>query len=308
MTSAARAPGLWLALALSVAGVLRAAGAQVDPERVRAAFVEVHGGFSADEVLVQEELNAAFLGASARLHGRAEPPAGDPAFARESNRALLNLRKAGALSGPDAATTRRHAARPGAPPLDAYRHAAEVAARRVTDRSGATLDGVLCDPRLRAAFAQAGREAAGPVPGLRDEDLRRAALALRKARRLRPELVARVADWGRTLGHAPAEGLAAAFAAGSAPVPAAPGVYLLSDASGYLYIGEAADLAARLARHLSASDRAALRHHLLGEGLAGVTVEWHAFDPGSDARLARYRRAYESDLIASRAPRFNLRP
>ena len=296
---------------LWASGNARAAAVEVDRDLVREAFMEVHAGFSPDEVVVQEGLNAAFVNASARLHRRSADRLNEQdeaAFVRESNRTLLNLRKAGALSGGDAATTRRHVDRPDAPPLDAYRHAAEIAARRTTDRFEATLDDVLCDPALRAAFAEAGHAAAGPVPGLRDEDLRRAALTLRKSRRLRPELVARVADWGRTLGDAPAEGLAAAFAAGEDPVPTGPGVYLLSDASGYLYIGEAVNLAARLRQHLDASDRAALRFHLLEGGLDGVTVEWHAFDPESDARLARYRRAYESDLIASREPRFNVRP
>ena len=284
---------------------------EVDSELVRQAFVEIHAGFSADEVVVQDGLNAAFLNACARLHRRSADRLGDAkevAFVAESNRALLNLRKAGGLAGDDARTTRRHVDRDDAPPLDLYRHAAEIAARRVTDAHAATLDDVLCDPVLRAAFAAEARKLAGPVPDLWDDDLRRAALSLRKQRRLRPELVVRVADWGRTLGDAPAEALAAAFAAGEAPVPAVPGVYLLADAGGYLYIGEAKDLATRLRQHLDESDRTALRHHLLESGLAGVTVEWHAFDPASDARLARFRRAYESDLIASREPRYNVRP
>ncbi|BAM02202.1 GIY-YIG nuclease family protein [Phycisphaera mikurensis] len=306
-------------LRLLLAAVLLAAPArageavaiEVDVALVRQAFVEVHAGHSADEVVVQEGLNAAFLNACARLHRRSADRLGEAkivAFTTACNRALLNLRKAGGLRGEDARTTRRHADREGAPPPDAYRHAAEIAARRVTDAHAATLDDVLCDPTLRAAFAAEGHALAGPVEGLRDEDLRRAALTLRKSRRLRPELVVRVADWGRTMGDAPAGELAAAFAGSEEPVPAAPGVYLLADGGGYLYIGEALDLAARLRQHLDESDRTALRHHLLENGLAGVTVEWHAFDPASDARLARYRRAYESDLIASRRPRFNVRP
>lgn len=288
-----------------------AGASDVETEKVRQAFIEMHAGFSVDEVLVQGSLNSAFINACARLHRRSADRLGEAretAFIRDSNRALLNLRKAGQLTGEEARTTRRHVAREDAPPLDLFRHAAEIAARRVSDAHEATLDDLLCDPDLRLLFAEAGHAVAGPVPNLLDDDLRRAALTLRKSRRLRPELVVRVADWGRTLGQASASELAEGLEAGAGAVPAAPGVYLFADSSGYLYIGEAVNLAARLRQHLSASDRTALRHHLLSTGLEGVSVEWHAFAPESDARLARFRRAYESDLIASREPQFNVRP
>jgi hypothetical protein len=61
-------------------------------------------------------------------------------------------------------------------------------------------------------------------------------------------------------------------------------------------------------KHLDQSDRKSLAQYLWREGGEGVTVELHAFDPESSARHKEMRRAYESELIASRRPRFNLAP
>ena len=90
-------------------------------------------------------------------------------------------------------------------------------------------------------------------------------------------------------------------------IPASPGIYIFRDESGYLYVGEAANLRRRLREHLSTSDRLALADFL--DAKAGeVTVEMHIFRPDSPASQARMRRAYESELIASRRPKFNVRP
>ena len=47
---------------------------------------------------------------------------------------------------------------------------------------------------------------------------------------------------------------------------------------------------------------------LATNGVKGVTLELHAFAADSPARLKPMRRAYESELIRSRKPRFNLAP
>jgi excinuclease UvrABC nuclease subunit len=134
--------------------------------------------------------------------------------------------------------------------------------------------------------------------------LRRAALALRKSRRLRPELVTRVAQWDRQV----LAWDAARLRADTTLAPTGPGVYLFRDATGYLYIGEAANLRRRLAEHLDQSDRQSLAHYLSSQGIDQVTVEVHAFDPQSGAKSKELRRAYESELIRSRQPRFNVAP
>jgi excinuclease UvrABC nuclease subunit len=91
-------------------------------------------------------------------------------------------------------------------------------------------------------------------------------------------------------------------------VPSGPGVYIFRDSTGYLYIGESANLRTRLAKHLDQSDSKSLAYYLRKNGVDTVTVELHAFDPDSNARLKEMRRAYESELIHSRKPRFNIAP
>ena len=39
-----------------------------------------------------------------------------------------------------------------------------------------------------------------------------------------------------------------------------------------------------------------------------IHVEIHSFDPKSKAKSTRIRRAYESEIISSRTPKFNVRP
>ena len=131
-----------------------------------------------------------------------------------------------------------------------------------------------------------------------------AALGLRKARQLRPELTVRIADWGRTLTtHAAAD-----LRDHLGHIPRVPGVYLFRNAEGYLYIGEAKNLRSRLAQHLGGEGQPALSTYLGEADLDTLTVELHAFDPESNGRLTAHRRAYESELINTRQPRFNVRP
>jgi predicted GIY-YIG superfamily endonuclease len=252
---------------------------------VTRAFRDVHDGWSTDEVLVRDDLNAAFLQRCRELLADAD--------ASQCNWTLLNLRKAGKLDVP---ATKRDNAR-----HDDYRAAAEIAARYLYDKHQQTIDRVLCDPEHRREFDQLARSMAPEIAVAR---LRKAALDLRKARRLKPELVTRVADWGKQILSFPAQELVAK----PSLVPSQPGVYLFRDATGYLYIGEAANLRTRLAKHLDQSDRQALAHFLSKQGLEGITVEVHAFDPESKARSLTVRRAYESELIRSRQPRLNIAP
>jgi predicted GIY-YIG superfamily endonuclease len=252
---------------------------------VKQAFVAVHDGWSADEVLVRDDLNAAFV---ARCRSRL--PTADEA---ELNWLLLNLRKAGQL---DAAATKQATLR-----HEDYGHAAEIAARQMYDKHQLSIDRVLCDPQLRQEF---DRIAHSVTPDASTYELRKAALGLRKARQLRPELVARVAAWKKQVITLSAK----ETLADPQRVPDTPGIYIFRDASGYLYIGEAEDLRARVTKHLDQSDRKSLARYLWQEEADGVTVELHAFDPDSNARYKEMRRAYESELISSRRPRFNIAP
>ena len=351
------------------------------------AFHRTHDGYSVDETLIQPALQTLFHAACAAQHlaTPAPPPTrATDTLAEACNRTLLRLRKRGDIG---AVTTRRPTPLRLSPEqTQRYRVAAEIAARQVLDQHGDRLDDTLCQPAARQRFLQAAQQILTPAPGNHpapeavpdaerltpadaaggisggipggtsgggDEDvlddelqahLLREALALRKRRRLRPELVARVVDWGREV-HVYA---LTELRADPSVLPEGPGVYLFRDATGYLYIGEAANLRTRLTQHLNNSDRTALAAYLQttpptpapgsnaggdteddSEGGSGgdsggegstpdihrapaepgpLSIEVHAFDPASDARRVGHRRAYESELIASRRPRFNVRP
>ena len=217
------------------------------------------------------------------------------ASAKELNWTMLNLRKARKLDGK---VTRRSRSR-----HDPHRHAAEIAARMIEDKHRMNVDRALCDPKLRAEFDKQAKRLAPKV----DADLlRRAALGLRKRRRLKPEFVVRVADWNRQVETKTVEELRA----NPWSIPQQPGVYLFLDRTGYLYIGESADLQKRLAKHLDRSDRSSLAEYLDGQQKSSepIYVELHIFDADSPAKRSEMRRAYESELISTRKPRLNVRP
>ena len=254
-------------------------------EVVNKAFRETHDGWSSDEVVLNDELNQKFIAACREQLPEVEET--------DFNWTLLNLRKAGKL---DAKTTRRHNEN-----HDEYLHASEVAARHMHDKFRVTTDRVFCDPKLRAEFDKVAQTVAPDVSAYR---LRKATLRLRKNRQLKPELIVRIADWGREIHTLPAEMIV------KKPeiVPTHPGIYIFRDETGYLYIGESYNLRLRVEKHLDHSDRKSLAHYLWENGNEKITVELHAFDPESKAKDKTVRRAYESELIRSREPRFNIAP
>ncbi|XZE51675.1 nucleotide excision repair endonuclease [Planctomycetaceae bacterium SH139] len=254
-------------------------------------FRQSHDGWSADEVLLDDVRRARFLEA-VRKHSA-------DLSEQEINETLLRLRKAGKL--------RIKSTRRGQPPAERYRPAAEIAARLVIDRRQATTDlqvttdMIVADPSLRTEFF---REARRISPEVESYAALKWVLNLRKSRRLRPELVARVVDWQREIQTRSYQELRQS----ETVIPAQPGVYLFRDATGYLYIGEAKNLRERLREHLRTSDRQGLADYLEEHGGQDLTVELHVFPTDSPARQASHRRAYESDLIRTRQPRLNVRP
>lgn len=262
-----------------------AAARQQLADVVALAFQKVHDGWSTDEVVLKDDLNQKFVATC-----KEQLP---DVSATDFNWTLLNLRKAGKLG---AVATKR-----ARQDHDDYQHAAEIAARFLQDKHKLTIDRLLCDPERRAEFDKA---AIAIAPGVEPYRLRKAAFGLRKARQLQPELVLRVADWDRQiLTHAATE-----IVADGKLVPELPGVYIFRDATGYLYIGESANLRQRVNQHLDRSDRKSLASYLAESGKQEVTVELHAFGKDSPAKDKTRRRAYESELIRSRKPRLNIAP
>ena len=206
---------------------------------VTEAFFEVHEGRSTDDVVIDHRLNQRLVESC-----RKSLPDTDEF---ELNWELLNLRKNSAL-GPVVAKTirQRH---------HDYVHAAEFAARHLEDRRALTVDRILCTPRFREEFDRVAQKLA---PDIDPYLLRKAALKLRKGRQLRPGFVKRVADWGKRVLRFDAKELQ------DTPdrIPRGPGIYVFSDSSSYLYIGEASNLRTRVAKHFDHSDRKALARYL----------------------------------------------
>ena len=252
---------------------------------VIAAFKKTHDGWSSDEVILNDQLNVSFIAACQKLK--------PDVAAADLNWQLLNLRKAGKLNVKATKSNRTS--------VSDVTLIAEIAARSMLDRHSISSDRVMTDPARRAEFDNIVTSIDPEADLYR---VRKAAFQLRKTRRLRPELITRIADWGRTINSWSLEEIA------SKPdlVAAHPGIYIFRDKTGYLYIGQSDDLQKRLKTHLDQSHNQSLAKYLNQQKLEGITIEVHSFDPASRARETRVRRAYESELIASRKPRFNIQP
>lgn len=245
------------------------------------AYSACFDGYSVDRVIVDPDLNRRFID-GCRQHGSDEPVA-------DLNRQLLNLRKRGLLSRYKA--TRRTGFRDE----DAYRFAAEIAARFMERQHGLSLDSILCDPALASQFDEMAQRIA---PGYSALQYRSAALNLRKVRKLRPELVARVAAPATAVHSWPMRDFNLDL------VPDGQGLYLLYDANELLYVGEAENLRLRLKKHLDHSDNKGFARWLWDAGPDGLNIEVHVLN--SDT-LARVRKALELELIRSRSPIFNIK-
>jgi hypothetical protein len=227
-------------------------------------FFATHAGHSTDDVVIDDHLNAAFITAC-----RQELPF---ASAFDLSWKLYNLRKQPPGIGKPATVKRRD-------DHSDYIHASEIAARHLEDRHGVTIDKALCHPDTRREF---DGSAQGIAPGVSNYLLRKAALTLRKNRQLQPELIKRVASWGKTVLTHKAEELRE----DSNLIPRLPGIYIIRDHSGFLSTGEAGNLRGRVEKHLDHSDRKAVARYLWEKGYADLSVELHAFQADSDARKA----------------------
>ena len=246
--------------------------------KIISAFEAVRSGNSVDRVVVDPELNAAFLDECRRQ--------GLVADAATLNRALINLRKAGLLRG-----LKSRSLSPGSD--DPYRFAAEMAARHMERRDGVTLDDILCDPALAREL---DKLAASISPGFTPLQYRWSALNLRKTSRLSPELLARIAPPQQVLSFAVPKLLLES-------VPSAQGLYLFFTPQTCLYVGEAENLRNRIGKHLDHSDNKGLARWMWDQGTAELFVEFQVLN---SATAQKVRRALERELIRGRNPVFNI--
>ncbi|NQT53172.1 GIY-YIG nuclease family protein, partial [bacterium] len=180
-----------------------------------------------------------------------------------------------------------------------YAHASEIAARLMEDKYDLTCDRIFCDPERRTEF---DRIALSIVPGYPTYKYRKAALNLRKARRLAPEPVKRIDAFQKDVLIEEAR----VYEKAPERVPREPGIYAFLDDTGFLYIGESRNLQGRLKKHLDHSDNRSLARYLWQHGTGQIKVQLFVFLPGSEGQKTRSRKAYEAALIASRSPRFNI--
>ena len=248
------------------------------------AFLRTHQGRSPDDVVIDDELNAAFVEACREQLSDLS--------AAELNRRLLNLRKRGKLGRVTSLRVRLK-------DFERYVHAAEIAARCMEDKYGLTIDTIFCDPRRRKEFDRIARSI---VRGYTPYQYRRAALRLRKARRLVPEPIKRLDAFQSEVCIEDAR----LFEEHPDRIPEAPGIYTFLDDTGYLYIGESRDLRARLRQHLDHSDSRSLARYLWERGTGKIKIELQVFAPASEGAKTRSRKAFEASLIASRQPRLNI--
>ncbi len=272
-----------------------------------AAFAESHDGWSADEVLLEDSRRASYIAACYKQVKQLATPLADQQTKGQIElteddfcETLLHLRKAGSRLPETKRREKRAGVEFGAA-AERTRVAAEIAARQLQDALDCHTDMILVRAEARAKFDEFARAIA---PEIEPYKLRKAAVQLRKARRLEPELLSRVTDWKRTIRETSVEALRADLEW----LSDGPGVYLFRDATGYLYIGQAARLRERMRQHLLESDRVALASYLAVSGSQAVRIEVHEFQLGSPGIDIRTRKAYESELIRTRQPRLNLAP
>ena len=244
------------------------------------AFDAVSDGFSTDRVVADPEYNQRFM-AECRCHGLQDSVA-------DLNRTLLNLRKSGALAG-RARSKRTHIS-----DTDEYRFAAEIAVRFLERRDEISLDQIICDPGRAAEFDELAQRIA---PGFSPLQYRWAALGLRKAKKLEPELVGRIAP-PVDMVNMPVKDIV------PDQLPVSQGLYLFFAADQLLYVGETENLRKRLKKHLEHSDNKGLARWIWEFGVENLHLEMQILEDKTETRV---RRALELELIRSRRPLFNIK-
>jgi DNA modification methylase len=241
-------------------------------EGVMEAFRLTHDGYSADRLVADPELNTAFIAACNKL--------GLVGDVRTWNMLLFRLRKQGQLSCVETSN------RTSIPwdECDKYMFASEIAWQMMIDNQSAnSLDEILCDPVLVTEFDRIARRFA---PGFKPLEYRWAALKLRKeakCARSRAAILTTPTHLGETV---PIDEL------DIKKLSRKSGLYILSDPTRKLYVGEAIDLRARFTPKC--------RKAWSSVADSAISVQTLPMDPSSAGRLA-----WQSCLVKKFKPRFN---
>jgi DNA modification methylase len=221
------------------------------------AFASTHDGFSADRVVADPDLNREFVAACRNL--------GLIGDIRMWNTLLFRLRKTGQLSH---IRTRHQTSIPWEK-CDKYMFASEIAWQMMLDdKSGASLDEILCDPDLAAKFDKTARRFA---PGYKSLDYRWAALKIRKEAKVARTRAAVLTAPSRLGKMVPIDEL------NRQALRREPGLYVISERKHKLYVGETLDLSARFT-----AKRCRVWSTLFGDA---VSVQTLTMNPESVGRL-----------------------
>ena len=247
-------------------------------EHLVRAFDSVSQGFAVDRVVADPEMNSLFLAACEQFELQESPV--------ELNQKLMNLRKAGALTG------RPRSKRTHFSDENEYRFASEMAIRFMERKHSVSLDRVICDPALASEFDSL---AVAICPGFSPLQYRWAALGLRKSKSLEPEIAARIVT---------PEAVRQYRVAGLSvdDLPKRQGLYLFFAADVLLYVGETENLFKRLKKHLDHSDNKGLARWLWDHGTDDLNLEVQVLPDFT----TQVRKALELELIRSRKPVFNV--
>jgi hypothetical protein len=243
------------------------------------AFLAIPASPSPDAVVADPDLNKLFLQNCSSM-GLHDPP-------ESLNRSLLNARKGGELEGI------RKSQRTYVRNQAEFQFASEIAVRFLERRDQVTLDQIICSPQRAAEFDELARQLS---PGFSSFDYRWAALGLRKRRKLKPELLARVVQ-SKSVERKKVTDLSVE------ELPVSQGLYIFYESDQALYVGECENLRKRLRKHLDHSDNKGLAHWLWQYGVSELHLEFHVLPEDTTTRV---RKALESELIDSRKPTFNV--
>lgn len=246
------------------------------------AFLEVRKGYSTDRVVADPALNRRFLRRCREL--------GAIGTDFDLNWTLFNARKNRHLT--DIPRTKRYSVSRA----DEFEYASEMAIRfvqrGVKDQEGreVSLDKIICDPDLAAAFDETASRLAHGFTSL---EYRWLALGLRKARRLTPNAEA--------VELPNLEFLGTTKSIRSSRLPTEQGLYLFRCEEDAIFLGETDNLRHRIERHFEAGGDKGLPDWLYDPGRKAVRLQI-ANLPGVRATT---RKAMELKAIRELHPLFN---
>lgn len=248
-------------------------------DTVLTAFLKVRDGWAAEYVVCDPDCNRSFIEACRDAGAKTESEF-------QLNSVLLNLRKRGALSG--FPTAKRKAKGNGS-----IQNAVGNAVRFLERQFQATLDQIICDPVMVAEFDALVLLL---LPECSVTEARFAALALRKKRALRPEVVGRIVE---STGGA----IYPVLDLDLENIPNEPGAYLFFDRENTLYAGKADSLRRRVEEHLCTWTARELMHQVRSGQRPPIFLTTHVLEHNVSPRTLG---AYETEIIRSRGPSHNV--